>query len=389
MGDFAQEGDICTLQRLAETPLLERDLYTLARERPIALILPCHSSDFGQPALGRIRDELAGADWLSEIVFSINGFDAATARRATGYFSSLPQRVRTVWNDEPALQSTFATLLECSAAQIPAGKGFNVWSAIGLLSATTRPAIIAIQDCDVKTFRRSSLARLCFPCAEPELNFSLAKMYYPRVTDRLYGRVTRLFLAPLLRALTTVIGPEPLLCFLRSFRYPLAGEIAIRTSLASRLSLPSGWALEISTLCEVFREVDPHVICQVDGGDKYDHKHQLQVEALTGMCQAIWQSLIPHLEAAGVECQASAYGRIREELALESHEAIRRYAALARMNGLPFDAPIEEALAQDFAAAINPGQPSLDRTLPSWEGLLHRHPVAVQALVGAAGAAQK
>lgn len=39
--------------------------------------------------------------------------------------------------------------------------------------------------------------------------------------------MTRLFVAPLLLALERALGPLPLLAFLRAFRYPLAGEVAM------------------------------------------------------------------------------------------------------------------------------------------------------------------
>ena len=74
-------------------------------------------------------------------------------------------------------------------------------------------------------------------------------MYYSRVTDRLYGRVSRLFLAPLLHALLRVAGHQPLLDFLLSFRYPLAGEVALTRELATTLPASSGWGLEIGSVC--------------------------------------------------------------------------------------------------------------------------------------------
>ena len=57
---------------------------------------------------------------------------------------------------------------------------------------------------------------------------------YARVTDKLHGRVTRLFLAPLIRALKIVIGPHRYLDFMDSFRYALAGEFAMSVDLAPR-----------------------------------------------------------------------------------------------------------------------------------------------------------
>ena len=69
--------------------------------------------------------------------------------------------------------------------------------------------VIALHDCDIRDYDRVLLARLCFPIANPNLSYEFAKGYYSRVTDRLYGRVTRLFMTPLLRAMKSVLGPIP------------------------------------------------------------------------------------------------------------------------------------------------------------------------------------
>ena len=125
-------------------------------------------------------------------------------------------------------------------------------------------------------------------------------MYYSRVTDRLYGRVSRLFLAPLLHAIVRVAGHQPLVDFLLSFRYPLAGEVALTRELAATLPASSGWGLEIGQLCEVFRRVDPREVCQVDGGAGYDHKHQPAATALAGMAAEIARELFAQLAAEGL-----------------------------------------------------------------------------------------
>ncbi|HEV7402194.1 MAG TPA: hypothetical protein VGO11_04675 [Chthoniobacteraceae bacterium] len=383
MGDFAQSGLICTLQQLNETHLerIEAELPALTARCPVALILPCHAVDLHGPAIHRLRAELRGADWLSELVVSLNGLDAAGARLAREFFGDLPRPVRVLWNDGPQLGPIHAQL---GAPRF--GKGLNVWAAIGLLGGTTAPAIIATQDCDVASFRRSSLARLCYACVHPELNFAFAKMYYPRVTDRLYGRVSRLFLAPLLQALIRVTGHQPLLDFLVSFRYPLAGEMALRRGLAESLPWESGWGLEIAGLCETFRRVDPREICQVDGGSDYDHKHQPAQAALTAMCGAIAEALFAQLTAEGAVCDAEFRQAIERAFRRESADARRRYAALARMNALPFDASVEEETAEAFAGVIAGATTPPRQALPAWETLRRERPEWVREYFAASAA---
>jgi len=379
MGDFAQSGLICTLQQLNDTHVarLETELPALTAARPVALILPCHEADLHGAAIHRLRDELRGATWLSELVVSLNGVEAVGASAVRAFFGALPQPVRVICNDAPPLATLHAQLMGSPHF----GKGLNVWAAIGLLSATSAPEIIVTQDCDVASFRRSSLARLCYACVHPDLNFAFAKMYYPRVTDRLYGRVSRLFLAPLLQALIRVTGHQPLLDFLASFRYPLAGEMALRRGLAESLPWESGWGLEIAGLCETFRRIDPREICQVDGGSDYDHKHQPAQAALTAMCGSIAEALFAQLTVEGAVCDGEFRQAIERAFRRESADARRRYAALARINALPFDAMVEEETAEAFAGAITGATATPRQVLPAWETLRRERPEWVAEFV--------
>ncbi len=330
MSDFAQNGLITTLQQLGEdrSPTLERELARFAEKRPIALVLPCHGGDLARPAFERIVRELRGADFLAEIVLSVNAATSEDMIRAREICAPLPQRVRFLEHDGAG------------------GKGRNVSAALALLCTEARVEIIALQDCDVLSFRRENLARLCFACAHPELGYSFAKMYYSRATDRLYGRVSRLFFAPLLHAIIRLAGHHPLLDFLLSFRYPLAGECAFTRSVAAALPPADGWALEVGMLCELFRRIDPREICQVDGGSGYDHKHQPATTALTAMAHEIRATLLAHLASEGLNLSpaplAAAYRR-------EAAAALRRSAHLALINGLPFDAVAESKIVESFA----------------------------------------
>jgi glucosyl-3-phosphoglycerate synthase len=334
MSDFAQTGLICTLQRLNERHLesLEEELVGLARERPIALVLPCHAADLDRPAFAEIVRELAGATFLREIVLSMNGIAAAEFDdRVT---APLAQRVTLLFNDPPG------------------GKGRNVELAFARLVAEGTCAIIATQDCDVASFHRVDLARLCYAVAHPALGFHFAKMYYSRVTDRLYGRVSRLFLAPLLHAVVRVAGHVPLVDFLLSFRYPLAGEVAMTLELAASLPVSPGWGLEIGQLCEVFRHVDPRDVCQVDGGSGYDHKHQPAATALAEMAAQIAGELFRQLAHEGLANDAAFHRAVAGAYRREAAHALRRSESLARINRLPFDLAAEAEIVEAFARRL-------------------------------------
>jgi len=342
VSDFAQTGLICTLQRLNDTHLarVESELNEIARSRPIGLVLPCHGRDLEQPAFTRLVDELRGAEFLREIVISMNDVALPVRETLPARLSTLPQKITLLWNE--------------AGTHEPAGKGRNVRAAFGHLADAGECEFIATQDCDVASFRRADLARLCYAVAHPELGFRFAKMYYPRVTDRLYGRVSRLFVAPLLHAIVRVAGHQPLVDFLLSFRYPLAGEVALTRELAEALPSSSGWGLEIGQLCEVFRRVDPREVCQVDGGSEYDHKHQPAATSLAEMAGEIARELFSQLAAEGLANDAAFDTAVAAAYRREAAHALRRSASLALINGLPFDELAEQAITEVFATRLAP-----------------------------------
>jgi glucosyl-3-phosphoglycerate synthase len=335
VADFAQAGLISTLQRLNDGHIaaVDRELRALARDKSIGLILPCHAADLERPALAHIQAELEKADFLSLVVLSVNGIEAAEFERRFGPRFSSRDSQRVLFNSPGG------------------GKGRNVLQAIRYL-CKQECDIVVTQDCDVSSFRRGDLARLCYAVAHPQLGYRYAKAYYSRVTDRMYGRVSRLFLAPLLHAIIRVAGHHPLVDFLLSFRYPLAGEVAMTRDLAAQLPLNDGWALEIGQLCEVFRRVDPRDVCQVDGGSGYDHKHQPADTALAQMATEIAQELFAQLAAEGLPRGPEFQFAVAKAYRREANHALRRSAALARINALPFD-PIDEAtIVQVFSERL-------------------------------------
>ncbi len=354
MSDFLQQGLITTLQSLNEknAAALEADLEKFAADSPIALILPCHANELGSRALSHLIDEISGARFLREIVVSMNGLDEQTFKQAQTFFERLPQPHRVLWNDAPETAARREPAL-------PQGKGRNAWAAIGLLAREKNCRIAALLDCDVTTFHREMLVRLCTACAHPALNFAFAKMYYSRIASargRIYGRVSRLFLAPLLRALVRVVGHQPLLDFLLSFRYPLAGECALRLDLAATLPFDAGWGMEIGLLCEIFRRVDPREICQVDGGRDYDHKHQpLGCDTRTGLFQMsreIAAALFAQLAEEGLPMTEKFLDELTASHRREAAAALARTRSLALINGLDFDEEDESAHIAAFTDAL-------------------------------------
>ena len=367
MSDFYQQGLICTLQRLGDPGAVHLGERLTASTPDISLVLPCHYSELGQPALEKLLTEVASLSFLREVVVSMNGMDRAGAEKARAYFGRLPQAHRVLWNDAPPVRK----LVENSGITFASGKGFNYWAACGLILQEGGSKLIVTQDCDVASFEREMLVRICAAVALPDLDYELGKMYYSRSTDRIHGRVSRLFLAPLLRSLMRVVGHHPLLDFLLSFRYPLAGEFAIRSGLAGSLALPNGWGLEIGLLCEAFRHTDPRRVCQVDAGSNYEHKHQplgSPDSGLLKMAREIAQALFHYLELEGVSIDGSFMAAICATYPREAEEAVRRYRNLALINGLEFEALQEAAAVEGFhqvLQALPTERPSA--FLPPWK----------------------
>jgi glucosyl-3-phosphoglycerate synthase len=370
MSDFYQQGLICTLQRLGNPSGSCLETQLIASEPCVTLVLPCHYSELGQPALEHVVKEVSTLTFLREVVISMNGMDAAGAHRARAYFAQLPQTHRVLWNDAPPVRK----LVEAAGIPFESGKGFNYWAACGLILKEGVSKLIVTQDCDVSSFDRDMLLRISAAVALDGLNYDFAKMYYSRSTDRIHGRVSRLFLAPLLRSLVRILGHHPLLDFLLSFRYPLAGEFAIRCDLAGALALPNGWGLEIGLLCEVFRHTDPRQVCQVDAGSNYEHKHQTLGSSGSGlikMAREIAQSLFHYLAEEGIKTDSSFLSALRATFPREADEAMRRYHNLALINGLVFD-ETEEKIAVDafcqMLQSLELDEPAV--FLPPWRNLL-------------------
>jgi len=379
MADFYQAGSVATLHRLdpGNLHLLEEEIEAHARRHPIALVLPCLFSEFSRPAIRHIIEELRHVRYIDTVVVSLgrtSPSDLPVARRA---FARLPQRVSFVWNDGPALQALYAQLREHGLPVEQDGKGRSCWIGYGYVLADGRCEVIACHDCDITTYSRELVARLCYPVVNPHLGFDFAKGYYARVGYGLNGRVTRLFVTPLVRALQRVAGDVPFLSFLDGFRYVLSGEFAMRSDLARINRLPSTWGLEIGALAEVFRNRGARRVCQTELCANYDHKHQVASDdpdtGLLRMCVDVAGALLRAVAAEGVILSDSLLRTLSLTYARRAEDAVDCYAADAAINSLAFDRHAEEQLTALFgrglaiAAERHVADPAGAALIPSWE----------------------
>jgi glucosyl-3-phosphoglycerate synthase len=277
MADFHQNGSVATLHNLTRMPLemMEGQLRQFAAMRKITLILPSLFSELGRDALSKIVDELSGATYINHVIIGLDQADAEQYRFARDYFSRLPQKHDILWNDGPRLKAIHKKLEDAGLAPNEPGKGRNVWYCIGYALASQNADVVALHDCDITTYSREMLARLVYPVANPAFPYQFCKGYYPRIANgKLNGRVSRLLVSPLLLSIQKVCGHLDYIEYLKGFRYPLAGEFAMRVSMLPDMRIPSDWGLEIGVLSEVWRNLSNRSVCQVDISDAYDHKHQ-------------------------------------------------------------------------------------------------------------------
>ena len=177
------------------------------------------------------------------------------------------------------------------------------------------------------------------------------------MTDRLHGRVTRLFFTPLIRSLQRVVGSQPLLTFLDGFRYPLAGEFSMVRDLAWINRTPGDWGLEVGVLAEVYRNCALRRICQADIAEAYEHKHQaLSADdanaGLLKMCVDITKALFRNLASEGVVLSEASLKTLRAAYLQAAQEAIRRYQDDAAINSLRFDRHEERMAVDAFLKGI-------------------------------------
>jgi len=359
MADFYQTGAVATLHRLCDhNPLaLERELESYAQAQPIALVLPALYSEFETPAMDVILEELSGVSYVEEIVLALARATPAQFREVQNRLSVLPGKVRILWNDGPRLQALYRTLEDSGLTVGADGKGRSCWMTFGYVLAGQRARVLALHDCDIVNYRREMLARLCYPVANPNINFEFCKGYYARVSDRLHGRVTRLFITPLVRALESLAGYIPFLRYLDSFRYPLAGEFAMQADLARVNRIPSDWGLEIGVLAEIYRNCSTKRVCQVDIADNYEHKHQElsagdPSKGLMKMAGEIAKSLFRTLSAEGVHFDSGTMLSLLTRYKRIAEDTITRYQADAMINGLIFDRHEEETAVETFSRAL-------------------------------------
>lgn len=359
MSDFYQSGVIATFHRLGRVEIdkIEAELSWYAVERPIALVLPSLYSELEGEALKGIIKELKNVKYISEIVVTLGPANQDEFEHAKRFFSVLPQKVSIIWNSGPRINEIYKTIEDAELPTGEPGKGRSAWMAYGYILSQQRFQAIAIHDCDILTYNREMLARLCYPVVNPSLDYDFCKGFYSRITDRLHGRVTRLLVTPLIRSLQKILGYLPILVFFDSFRYPLAGEFSMDVDMARVIRIPGDWGLEVGVLAEVYRNTSLRRVCQVDIAENYEHKHQeLSPEnaskGLHKMCVDICKSLFRTLASEGIVFSDGFFKTLVATYTKTAQDMLKRYEDDAAINGLIFDRHAESLAVETFTKGI-------------------------------------
>ncbi len=361
MADFFQNGVISTLQKLTERPLgeIEDEVRRYTERQKAILVLPALYSEFENDAMLRIVQQLKGADYLHRIILSLDRAEEPQFHRVREILSALPMEVKILWNDGPRIKAILQKLRDASFNLAEQGKGRGVWLSLGYALTDPEVQTIALHDCDILGYNRAMVARLLYPIVHPATDFEFSKGYYARFSDRLWGRVTRLFYTPLVRALQHLglVQADRLLRYLDSFRYPLSGEFAMVRNLAKSVRVSPTWGLEVSMLAEVFDSTTVQRVCQVEVTGQYDHKHREVSRdepdrGLNRMASDIGRTLFRVLSQGGASVSASQFNTLLVTYTHQAKRAIEQYHALALLNGLSYDRHEEVATVEAFVQSL-------------------------------------
>lgn len=338
--------------------LLEENLNELTETCKTAVLIPALYDEIERPALGIIREHLKTCNFVKTIVVCVYAKTKEEYKKVVEFFKPLPQPTFILWENGERVISILQRLKDKDLDLLQyKGKGRAVWLGLGI--ASLEAEAIALHDADIITYDRSYPLKLLYPLVEKEFGLAFNKAYYARLGKsprNLNGRAVRLFVTPLVSALTEIFGYQSYLRYLSAFRYPLSGEFALKNDLALNIRIPANWGLEVGLLAEVYRNVAEKRIAQIDLGI-FDHKHQKvgksKEEGLQKMCLDILRSIFRTLtEIEQVTITRDHIHALRIKYSREAQDFTRQYFVDAIFNNLVYDRHQEEVTTELFGKII-------------------------------------
>ena len=391
--DFDQ-GRITDIHDLCiDYDTLKSRLKDLNQKYPCGVIIPLHKKDLGNPGLQNIVKGLNECDYLHKVFIALSATEESDYEKAMKLASDFEVPCEIIWCNKPQVNDILEELkrkgLDVTKSN---GKGKDLWIAMGI--ASLELYAFAVHDADIVSYSGMLPTKLLYSVVEPRMDFFFSKGYYARVNlenRKMYGRIYRLFINPLLDALQKKLDHNSsFIRYLQSFKYTLSGEIAIYSDLAMNLRMPGDWGLEMGTLAELYRNVSNKRICEVDLGF-YDHKHkQLSPDALLRTADDALITLLRTLtETEGINVSEAFLLSLQVTYRRFAQDRIRQYYADALCNSLDFDRHEEETNVDALSEVIMRAGKSylgnpLSTQLPDWLRTISAMPDAKEKLRRAA-----
>ncbi|MDY6852373.1 MAG: hypothetical protein SV487_09925 [Thermodesulfobacteriota bacterium] len=368
MTDFSQKHPkLTTFYQLTPKTDLHQQLMGHSRWQKPVLIIPSLASEFNQeenrPIFENIIRELKRARYLDKIIIGLDqGTEQDVQLLREILCSHGIKNFFIQWNDGPGFSSLYNRLEGTGLDLSIRGKGRNLFMGFGVAIALGATAV-GLLDADIRTFKKAQLDRLFYPVVI--LNYQFSKAYYARWDgQRMFGRVKRLLLDPLLLALKRKFTDSQeekmvrLIDFLLSFNYQLSGEVVLSTDLLKRCRYASHWGIEIFTLIEAWRKANQVAQVEFTRG-AFDHKHQKisQDDPKAGLHKMAVDIVTTLFKALIIEEGLEVSDHFFRDMAVTyisiAEDLIKKYSDNARFNGLEYDRDAEEAAVhQVFAKAI-------------------------------------
>lgn len=351
--DFGEGTRTTSDSRTGVGPRTGSDLQAVPTGRA-SVVVPMTEREYAGLAAERVLSELEALD-VGRVVVPLRA-SAPRVGEVRDWLDSFDLPLELLWCDGPRV----GELLADAGLDGDRGKGRDVWLALGRALDAADAEYVVLHDADTTSYSREYVRRLLFPLAH---GYDFSKGYYARVEGgRLYGRLFRLFFAPLVGALRDA-HDDPLLSYLGSFRYALAGEFAATSDVAASLRVQRTWGLEVGTLADAFAAAGFDGSAQVDlGSYTHDHRAVTGPTGLSDMSESVGAALLRAVEERGID---PAYDTLPARYREVADSFVRSYATDAAFNGLDYDAADEREQVATYAGAIGP--PDADDRLPPWK----------------------
>ncbi len=322
------------------------------------MIIPVLGNDVRNPELAKMVSEINKCDYLKKIFIALSVEDQKDHEEALKLSRGFKIPCDIIWCNKPEVLAVLEELKRrgLDITQL-FGKGKDVWLTMGIASLEVRA--VAMHDADIVSYSKMLPTKLLYPVVEPRLDFFFSKGYYARInvdSRKLFGRIYRLFIVPLLEILHEKLGFSKFITYLQSFNYLLSGEIALYSDLAKHLRIPCDWGFELGLLAELYRNASYRRICDVDLGF-YDHKHkEVSNNGLLRTTEDCFITLLRTLtETENVEISEPFLISLQVAYRRLAQDKIRQYHADATCNNLGFDRHEEEATVDLLSTIILAG----------------------------------